>query len=104
MYILGLAESHDASICLLQDDEIRFALALERPMRIKRAAIDRRVPTAECTIGAAWAEAIRSCLATEAIRFDDIDYVVATSPDVDECDAPKLVHAILPHLDTSKIV
>lgn len=82
MYILGFADSHDAAACLLEDDRIRCALAVERLSRIKRAAlpIDATPPQ----VRAHWAArqgAILYCCEAAGIEPRQIDHICVASPD-----------------------
>ena len=42
MRVIGVNLSHDASICLLVDGRLEVAIALERFLRVKRAAVPLR--------------------------------------------------------------
>ena len=76
MYILGIAgRGHDASVCLVKDGELLRAMALERFCRLKRAVGPSHI------IHKAALDAMHHCLASEGIGWDDLEYIVAVSPD-----------------------
>lgn len=73
MYILGISVSHDSSVCLLKDGDVRFALSLERLVKVKRGLVSaRQYPRA-------MAELIEYCLHAEGIDFERVDYFVINS-------------------------
>jgi carbamoyltransferase len=105
MYTLGIAASHDASLCLLKDDEIKVALSLERVMRIKRAVPDYRQWLGRYMSDVAWADGIAYCLSAEGISLNDIELFAAVSPDPrDDAQSARLVQTVLPHIESSRIV
>ncbi len=63
IYILGVNLSHDASVCLLKNDQIVVAIESERITRVKH---QRVIIT----------EAINYCLYQANIDFDDVDFIV----------------------------
>jgi len=76
MYILGIAgRGHDASVCLVKDGEIIRAVALERFCRLRRA-----VGPSHLVLKAA-RDAVQHCFAAEGIGWDDLEHIVAVSPD-----------------------
>ncbi len=76
MYILGIAgRSHDSSICLLKDGELKLAMALERFCRLKRAVGPTHI------IQKAAMDAIEHCFQSEGIGWADIEHIVTVSPD-----------------------
>jgi carbamoyltransferase len=76
MYILGIAgRGHDASVCLVKDGELMRAMALERFCRLKRAVGPSHI------IQKAALDAVHHCLESEGIGWDDLEHIVAVSPD-----------------------
>ncbi len=71
--ILGFNLSHDSSVCLVEDGEIRAALALERTCRIKRGTVPLHA------YAAAMAELTREVLGGAQLTADDIDHWIVTS-------------------------
>ena len=74
-HILGIANSHDASICLLKDGEIRVAIPLERICRVKRCLVPLKVWLKTLL------QAIDIAFQSEGITWQDIDRVSMVSPD-----------------------
>ena len=74
-HILGIANSHDASICLLKDGEIRVAIPLERICRVKRCLVPLEVWLKTLL------QAIDISFQSEGITWQDIDRVSMVSPD-----------------------
>lgn len=74
-YVIGIAYSHDASVCLLKDGEIRMAVPLERICRIKRCTVpfDMGIKILR--------QAIETCFESEGINWKDIEGVSMVSPD-----------------------
>jgi carbamoyltransferase len=62
-------------MCLLQDGELKLAMALERFCRLKRATGPTHI------IQKAAMDAIQHCFASAGIGWGDIEHVVAVSPD-----------------------
>ena len=63
MYILGIHDGHNSSVCLMRDGKLVSALQEERLQRIKNY----------------WGApnlAIKKCLSEEGISFEDIEHVV----------------------------
>ena len=75
MFILGICESHDAAVCLLEDGQVRAAIALERILRVKHGLVSDPVRAS------ATHRAIEYCLEVAGIRWDDVDLVCGVSPD-----------------------
>ena len=66
-YVLGInAYDHDASVCLLRDGEIAYAISKERINRDKHAAGFYKI-------------AVDYCLQAEGIKLDDVGLVVRNS-------------------------
>ena len=81
MYIVGIAQSHDPSVCLLVNGELRVAIALERILRVKRGASPAGVSDDKVAAGSSWHDGIRYCLENEGITFEDIDCFGVVNPD-----------------------
>lgn len=64
-YSLGLHTSHDSSVCLVRNGEVRAAIETERLVRVKHSS---------GTSGLA--EAVTYCLEIEGITLDDVDAIV----------------------------
>lgn len=73
MYILGVNLSHDSSVCLLKDGELKVALALERLSRVRRGLVPRN------KFVAAMSRLIDYCLETEGVSYSDIDFAIASA-------------------------
>jgi carbamoyltransferase len=71
--VMGFNMSHDSSACLVEDGEIKAALALERTTRVKRGT----VPVHE--YAAAMADLTEELLTNLGLNSPDIDLWIATS-------------------------
>lgn len=85
MWSLGFAASHDSCVCLLEDDRLAAAVAVERLVRVKRAVVsselDRRTAN-KLRVG--YLHAIRRCCESAGILPSDIDYFSVASPDSED--------------------
>lgn len=73
MYILGVNISHDSSVCLLKDDDLRVALSLERITRVRRGLVP------QSHFVAAMTDLIEYCLQCEGIRYNEVDYAIGSA-------------------------
>lgn len=71
--VMGFNLSHDSSACLVEDGNIRAALALERTTRIKRGTVPLHA------YAGAMADLTGQILASEGLSRDDVDLWIATS-------------------------
>ncbi len=71
MKIIGANLSHDASICLLVEGRVEVAIALERILRVKRAAVPLD------TLTAALHDAFNDCLEQAGCDATEIDFFTA---------------------------
>lgn len=88
---LGFADSHDSCVCLLEDDRIAAAIAVERLVRVKRAVVSESLGhLAARRVRAGYLEAIAACCEVAGIRPGDIDQLAVASPDSE--DAAEIEH------------
>lgn len=73
MKVIGINLSHDASVCLVEDGEVRVAIAVERLTRVKHAIGSYR------DVVRGVRSALAYCLDSLGIGLDQIDYFVAGS-------------------------
>ncbi len=73
MKIIGVNLSHDASICLLAEGKLEVAIAFERLLRVKRAAVPPN------TLTVALHDAFNACLEQAGCSATDIDFFTAVS-------------------------
>jgi carbamoyltransferase len=71
--VIGFNLSHDSSACLVEDGEIRAALALERTTRVKRGTVPLHA------YAAAMADLTSDLLTGSGLAHDDIDFWIVTS-------------------------
>lgn len=71
--IMGFNLSHDSSACLVEDGEIRSALALERTTRVKRGTV------ALYSYAAAMSDLTTELLTDAGLTAADVDYWIASS-------------------------
>ncbi|MCA9706587.1 MAG: hypothetical protein KDK70_12110 [Myxococcales bacterium] len=85
LWTLGLASSHDSCVCLLEDDRIAAAIAVERLVRVKRAVVTEGLGRLEDKrVRAGYLEAIRACCEVAGIQPADIDQIAVASPDCED--------------------
>ncbi|MCH9680500.1 MAG: hypothetical protein K0V04_03620, partial [Deltaproteobacteria bacterium] len=99
---LGLASSHDCCVCLLEDDRVAAAVAVERLVRVKRAVVSEGLGrTREKRVRAGYLEAIRTCCEIAGIEPAAIDQIAVASPDSEDAAEIEfntaLLSAALPH-------
>ena len=82
---LGLASSHDACVCLLEDDRVAAAVAVERLVRVKRAVVSEGLGRLESKrVRAGYLDAIRTCCEVAGIEPGDVDRLAVASPDSED--------------------
>ncbi len=87
--IVGFNLSHDSSACLVEDGQVRAALALERTCRVKRGVVPVHA------YASAMADLTRQLLVGAQVGHADIDYWIATSTESrDDDDERRLASTI----------
>ncbi|MCR9161124.1 MAG: carbamoyltransferase [Nannocystaceae bacterium] len=107
---IGIADSHDACVCLLHEGRIASAIAVERLVRVKRAVVAEGVdPRRAKEIRAGVLRAITSCCKVAGITTSEVGRLCVASPDSrDESDIelnteilgqvlPNATHVHMPH-------
>ncbi len=96
IWSVGFASSHDACICLLKDDEIAAAIAVERLVRVKRAVVTEGLArAAEKRVRAGHLQALRECCDIAGIEPAQVGYVAVASPDSEDQEEVELNTALL---------
>lgn len=93
---LGLADSHDSCVCLLDGDRVAAAIPVERLVRVKRAVVtDGLDHDQEKRVRAGYLEAIRACCEIAGIEPAAIDQIAVASPDSRDADDIELATTLL---------
>jgi carbamoyltransferase len=93
---LGLADSHDSCVCLLDGDRIAAAIPVERLVRVKRAVVTEDLDyNQEKRVRAGYLEAIRVCCEIAGIQPAAVDQIAVASPDSRDANDIELTTALL---------